>query len=82
MTIFFESDSDIIVYALEKIIRFARSNQNIFLAQSVWWISSVIGLQSGLVIYIDNLQARSELVSVPNDLAVTTPRNQKGNELG
>jgi len=70
-----------IVYALEKIIAFARSNQYIFLAQNVWWISSVIGLQSDLVIYIDNLQTRSNLVSVPKDVAVTTPEQQKGNDL-
>jgi hypothetical protein len=57
MTITFESDKDVIVYALEKIISYARNNQYIFLAQSIWWISSTIGLQEGLVIYIDNLKA-------------------------
>jgi hypothetical protein len=61
MTIIFESDNDVIIYALEKIISFARNNQYIFLAQSVWWISSIIGLQEGLVIHIDNLKARSEV---------------------
>jgi len=81
MTLSFESDRDIIVYTLEKIIAFAQSNQNIFLAQIVWWISSVIGLQSSLVIYINNLRAKSELVSVPTDVAVTTPGHQKGNDL-
>jgi hypothetical protein len=60
MTITFECDKDVIVYALEKIISFARSNQYIFLAQSVWWISSVIGLQEGLIIHIDNLKVRSD----------------------
>jgi hypothetical protein len=58
MTITFESDKDVIVYALEKIISFARDNQCIFLGQSIWWISSIIGLQEGLVIYIDNLKVR------------------------
>jgi len=82
MTISFERDSDILAYALEKIISFARSNQNIFLAQSVWCISSVIGLESGLVIYINNLRARFEIVSVPKAVAVTTPGHQKGNDLG
>jgi hypothetical protein len=61
MTITFESDKDVIIYALEKIISYARNNQYIFLAQSVWWISSIIGLQEGLVIHIDNLRARSEV---------------------
>jgi len=67
MTIFFENDRDIIVYALEKIIAFAKSNQYIILAQSVWWIFSVIGLQAGLVNYVDNLRTRSAIVSVPRD---------------
>jgi hypothetical protein len=60
MTITFEDDKDIIIYALEKIISYARNNQDIFLAQSIWWISSIIGLQDGLVIHIDNLRIRSE----------------------
>jgi hypothetical protein len=62
MTITFESDQDVIVYALEKIIAFARNHQHIFLAQSVWWISSIIGLQEGLVIHIDNLRSREEVI--------------------
>jgi len=81
MTISFENDSDIIIYALEKIIAFAKSNLYIFLAQSVWWISSVIGLQAGQVIHIDNLRTRSEIVSVPNDVIATTPEPLKGNDL-
>jgi len=60
MTITFENDNDFIVYALEKIISFARTRQYIFLAQSVWWISSIIGLQSGLLTYIDYLQKGAE----------------------
>jgi hypothetical protein len=61
MTITFESDKDIIVYTLEKIISFARDNQHIFLAQSIWWISSIIGLQQELVTYIDNLKVRIDI---------------------
>jgi hypothetical protein len=68
MTVTFESDSDVIVYALEKLIFYARKNQHIFLAQSVWWISSIIGLQQGLITHIDNLQIRSELYSAPVDI--------------
>jgi hypothetical protein len=53
------------VYALEKIISFARDNQYIFLVQSIWWISSIIGLQQGLIIHIDNLKVRSEFRPEP-----------------
>jgi hypothetical protein len=63
MTITFASDKDVIVYDLQTIISFARDNSYIFLAQSVWWISSIIGLQQGLVIYIDNLKIRSNLTT-------------------
>jgi hypothetical protein len=68
MTITFENDNDVIVYALEKIISYARDNQYIFLAQSVWWISSIIGLQEGLVIHIDKLRIRKDIeVERPRD---------------
>jgi len=66
MPITFETDNDTIVYALERIIFHARKNQYIFLAQSVWWIASIFGLQQALVIYIDNLRKRSEAYQVPN----------------
>jgi hypothetical protein len=56
MTITFESDTDTIVYAFEKVISYARNNQYIFLAQNVWWISSIIGLQQELVTYVHNLR--------------------------
>jgi len=58
MTITFENDNNVIVYALVKIISYARENQYIILAQSIWWISSVIGLQQGSEIYIDTLKER------------------------
>jgi hypothetical protein len=61
MILTFENDNDIIVYALEKITSYARENQFIFLAQSIWWISLIIGLQQGLVIHIDNLKIRSNI---------------------
>jgi len=60
MTITFENENDIIVYALEKIICYARDNCYIFLAQSIWWIASVIGLAEGLATHIDNLRIRFE----------------------
>jgi len=61
MTITFESDNDVIIYAFEMIISYNRENQYIFLVQSVWWISSVIGLQQGLIVYIDNLKERENI---------------------
>jgi hypothetical protein len=69
MTITFKSDKDVIVYALEKIISHARDTQYIFLAQSFGWISSILGLQEGLAIHIDNLKARSEVIQIkgPNN---------------
>ena len=63
MTITFENNDNVIVYTLEKIISYAKDNQFIFLAQSVWWISSMIGLQQGLILHIDNLRIRSEIRS-------------------
>jgi len=55
MTITFENDKDVIVivYALDLIISYARNNQYMFVAQSGWWISSIIDLQQRLVIYLD-----------------------------
>jgi len=55
MTITFENDTDIIVYALEKVISYARRTQQIFVAQCVWWLASIIGLEQGLITYVDNL---------------------------
>jgi len=60
MTLTFENDNDVIVYALEKIISYARKNCYIFVAQSVWWIASIIGLTEGLVKHIENLRVRDE----------------------
>jgi hypothetical protein len=57
MTITFEHDSDVIVYALEKVISYARKTQQVFVAQCVWWLASIIGLEHGLVIHIDNQRA-------------------------
>jgi hypothetical protein len=61
MTITFERDIDVIVYALEKIIAFARENQYLFVANCVWWIAGIIGLDSGLTIYIDTLVHRDQI---------------------
>jgi len=62
MTVTFENDNDIIIYALEMIISSARDNQYIILAHSVWWISSIIGLEQGLVFHIENVKIHSETI--------------------
>jgi hypothetical protein len=56
MTITFETDSEVIVYALEKIVSFARESQYLFVANCAWWIASIIGLEQGLINHIDNLR--------------------------
>jgi len=61
MTITFDNDNEVIVYALEKIITYARQHQYIFVAHSVWWLASIIGLEQGLIIHIDNLKSRSDI---------------------
>ena len=78
MTITFENDTDVIVYALEKIIAYARDKQYIFLVQSVWWISSIIGLQQGLITYIDNLTDKWK-APLSNDWASVIPIPQGSN---
>jgi hypothetical protein len=60
MTISFKNDNNIIVYALEKIISHARKTQQIFVAQCMWWLASIIGLEQGLINHIDNLQSQEE----------------------
>ena len=64
-TVTFESDNEVIIYSLEKIISHARETQYIFLAQSIWWIASIFGNMEGLVTYIDNRQLRFEASQVP-----------------
>jgi hypothetical protein len=65
MTITFENDNDVIVYALENIIAQARRTQQIFVAQCVWWLSSGIELEQGLVNYIDNIKSRLNITNHP-----------------
>jgi len=72
MTVTFENENDIIVYVLEKIICYARDNHYICVAQSVWWIASIIGLPEGLATHIDNLRLRfdaSHLILEDNQLS-------------
>jgi len=73
MPIIFENDSDVIVYALEKIISFARNIQHLFVANCVWWIAGILGFDGNLRIHIDNLTLRERTIrgvsSTPWDIA-------------
>jgi len=73
MTITFENESDVIVYAFEKVISYARRNQQIFVAQCIWWLASIIGLESGLVIHIDNLRKRESLTTSEKEDGIVHP---------
>jgi hypothetical protein len=64
MTITFENDNDVIVYALEKVIAYAKRTLQIFAAQCVWWLASVIGLDQGLITFIDNNQSRVNMTII------------------
>jgi len=73
MTITFENDNDVIVYALEKVISYTRRTQQIFVAQCVWWLASIIGLQQGLIIYIDTVNQRSNITNKGRSHPVNSP---------
>jgi len=82
MTLTFKNANDVIVYALQKSISYARKHLYIFVAQSIWWIVSVIGHTEGLATHINNLRTRgnTELVGTPvtnqpNKLEVTAPQD-------
>jgi hypothetical protein len=80
MTITFENNNDVIVYALEKVIAYARRIQQIFAAQCVWWLASVIGLKQRLIVHIDNLRTRFDSATHPENLTViaeTIPHTAK-----
>jgi len=55
MTITFENVNDAIVYALERVISYTRTSQQILVAQCVWWLAGIIGLEESVVIHIDKL---------------------------
>jgi hypothetical protein len=63
MTITFENDNDVIIYALEKVISYARRTQQIFVAECVWWLASIVGLEIGLTNHIDILRNQEEGLS-------------------
>jgi len=53
-----ENDNAIIVHALECVIAHAKRTQQIFVAQCVWWLALIIGLEQDLVSHIDRLQGQ------------------------
>jgi hypothetical protein len=81
MTITFENDSDVIVYTLKKIISFAREQQFLFVANCVWLIAGVTGLDSGLVVHIDNLRKRETAVTPKECSGIVHPDRAQQIEL-
>jgi hypothetical protein len=73
MTVTFENDNNVIVYALEKVISYARRTQQIFVAHCVWWLASIIGLEQGLINHIDNIQSRVEVATAAEALPEDIP---------
>jgi len=65
MTIICDNDNEVLLYALERIINYARNNQYILIAQCVWWVESTIGLESKSVEYIDNSRIRLQASQTP-----------------
>jgi hypothetical protein len=68
MTITFENDNKVIVYALEKIIAYSHNPGYIFAAHCVWWLASIIGLERGLINFIDDIQSRIEVQVIPDEV--------------
>jgi hypothetical protein len=61
MTISYESNSDVMVYAFARIIAFSRSKAYIFAAHCVWWPASIIGFEQRLIIRIAYLRKREPI---------------------
>jgi len=75
MPVTFENDNDIIVYALECVIAHPRRTQQIFMAQCVWWLASIIGLEQELISHIDRLQGQKDTKSseqLPREVSATS----------
>jgi hypothetical protein len=70
MPITFENDNNVIVYALEKVICYARQTQQIFVAQCVWWLASIIGLELELIVHIDNRRIWQSLTTQKNSESI------------
>jgi hypothetical protein len=48
-------------------VSYARRKQQAFLAQCIWWLASIIGLERGLINHIDNLNSRIESTVIPGE---------------
>jgi len=81
MTITFENDNDVIVYALQKVISCARITQQIFVAQCVWWLAGLIGLEESLVKHIDNCNGRTTVGKEQGTKEVSEPAIQNTTEI-
>ena len=80
MTISFKDDNYMILYAFEKVISFARKDQVIFVAQTVWRLASISKLQRGLIDPIANLANQSAIIvrgvsTTPQDTQEELPYN-------
>jgi len=74
MPITFENDKDVIIYALECVISHARRTQHILMAQCVWWLAVIIGLEQGLVSHLDRLQGQEDTTvreQLPREVSAT-----------
>lgn len=65
MTITFRNDNDVILYTLETIIFYTTKNLYIVVTQCVWWQLSIIRLEQGLIIHINNLWIRLKAIHIP-----------------
>jgi len=77
MPITFKHDNDVIIYASERNISHAKRTQQIFVAQCVWWLASIIGLEQGLISHIDKLQGHENTIlqeQLPREV-LATPRD-------
>jgi len=41
---YFETEKEVIVYALESSMSFSRETQYLFVANCIWWIAGIVGL--------------------------------------
>jgi hypothetical protein len=73
MTVTFENDNDVIVYALEKVISYARRTQQIIVAQCVWWVAAIIGLEEALVNHVDKLHGQTTVREEHTTMEVSNP---------
>jgi hypothetical protein len=65
-----KNDNNIIVYALEMIISYAKKNQYIFAAQCIWWLPTLIGLEQGLITRFDSLRFWTGASNAPSSVPV------------